>query len=110
MKVRKRHIFALALLLALGFLIQRFGPVPSGRQRELLALRSISDVQRHLGKPFIVDTDFPPRFGKDMVTEADFQNGIIIEVYMIRNMPPVYLVVKRNKDSDQVLQSKIDIS
>jgi hypothetical protein len=75
---------------------------------QLLKIQNLSDIERKLGKPLYV-FDEQGQFGKTMILTQEFTNGITINVYVINEMPPKFLVVKISK-TGEVLTSIIEYS
>ena len=78
------------------------------RDNSYLKIRDLEEVETKLGKPMYVYRTYPPQFGKSMITEEESKYGIIINAYLIRKMPPKFLIIKIEKNSAKILQSKIE--
>jgi hypothetical protein len=82
-------------------------------ESRLLRIKSVREIESRLGEPYGIYDQFPPVFGKSIVTENELLTEFEIRVYLVRSFGQKYLVVKARKKphlKDNVIVSQFEYS
>lgn len=71
---------------------------------------NIVNLETWIGPHYVEYEAFPPPLGKDLISEDDFANGIGLKIYVLRPMPPRFLVVKYVRATGLIVAIKMEDS
>jgi len=114
--MRIRSILIIVLLLVVICLTVFFGMRATAELRTKRVVqkaqleRNIASLESWIGVPYQVYDAFPPVLGKDLMSEADFNNGLKLKVYLLRRTPPRFLIVKFDPTTGRIIGMKVEDS
>lgn len=71
---------------------------------------NVAALELWMGSPRSVYDQFPPPLGKDFVSEGEFATGVRLKAYVLRGMPPLFLLVKYHGADGRIIGIKTETS
>jgi hypothetical protein len=66
--------------------------------------KNIDEVIAFMGRPYAVYEQSPPKLGSHLLDPTDDPLSVVFYAFTVKNMPPMFLIVKTSRLSGQVLK------
>jgi hypothetical protein len=79
-------------------------------ESKLRSFQDVAEIEAHTGGPIYVLRQAGGQFGRGIITDEEFIKGFTIRVYVVKKIPPRFLVIKVALDGIKVMRATIETS